>query len=368
VVLVALATSFAISTATFNTTYQAQAEVDARLTNGADISLTQPGNDNALSDAAARIGAIPGVRTVEPMQHRYAYVGTDLQDLYGVRPGTIGAATSLQDAYFSGGTAAELMQRLATQADGILVSQETVTDFQLVPGDQLKLRLQDGRTRQYVEVPFTYVGIAKEFPTAPSDSFLVATAGYVGSQTHNDAPGTLLIDAGGQHTAAIADQVQRQVGPGGHVTDISTVRGTIGSSLTSVSLQGLTAVELTAAIVLAVAASGLVLGLGYNERRRSYAIAAILGARRRELSGFITLEAAVVVLLGLAGGAVLGAMLAQTLTTVLGGVFDPPPASLAVPWPYLALLGLSVAAATIIAIAVFTRRAGDAPIEALRDA
>lgn len=367
-VLLALATSFAISTSTFNSTYQAQAEVDARLTNGADVAVSQPGRDNALTQVASRIEKLPGVRSVEPLQHRYAYVGADLQDLYGVRPGSIAAATSLQDAYFSGGTAAQLMQRLARQPDGILVSQETVTDFQLVPGDRLKLRLQDATTQGYKPVAFTYVGIAREFPTAPRDSFLVANADYVAAQTNNPAAGTLLIDTGGQHTTDTAAQVQQIVGPGGHVTDIGSVRGQIGSSLTSVSLRGLTVIELSAAVLLAVAASGLVLGLGFNERRRSYAIAAMLGARRRALSGFITTEAAVLLIAGLGSGVALGAVLSQILAKVLTGVFDPPPAALSVPWLYLALLVLAVSASSMLSVVVFARWARRAPIATLREA
>lgn len=209
--------------------------------------------------------------------------------------------------------------------------------------------------------------MATEFPTAPRDSFLVANAGYVAAHTHNAAAGTLLVDTGGQHTAAAAGQVQQLVGPGGHVTDISSVRGQIGSSLTSVSLQNLTRIELTAAVLLAVAASGLVLGLGYNERRRSYAIAALLGARRRELSGFITVEAAIVLSAGVGSGLILGAALSQTLAKVLTGVFDPPPAALTVPWPYLAALMTVVTAATIATAAAFTRAARTAAVTALRD-
>ena len=34
---------------------------------------------------AAPLRRVPGVRSVEPLQHRFAYVGSDLQDLYGVR-------------------------------------------------------------------------------------------------------------------------------------------------------------------------------------------------------------------------------------------------------------------------------------------
>ena len=39
--LLALTVAFAASTATFNATYQAQAEVDAQLTNGADVTVTE---------------------------------------------------------------------------------------------------------------------------------------------------------------------------------------------------------------------------------------------------------------------------------------------------------------------------------------
>ena len=84
VVLLALALSFAASTATFNATYRQQAEVDAQLTNGADVTVTQSPGSN--TDPRPSLASVPGVRAVEPIQHRYAYVGSDLQDLYGVRP------------------------------------------------------------------------------------------------------------------------------------------------------------------------------------------------------------------------------------------------------------------------------------------
>ena len=109
--LVALSIAFAGSTAVFNSTYRAQAEVDARLTNGGDVTVTEPPGSNVGPGAAAALASVNGVRAVEPLQHRYAYVGADLQDLYGVRPQTIVAATRLQDAYFQGGTAQSLISR-----------------------------------------------------------------------------------------------------------------------------------------------------------------------------------------------------------------------------------------------------------------
>ena len=52
-VLVALTLAFAISTAVFNSTYRQQAEVDARLTNGADVTVTEPPGAAVGPQAAA---------------------------------------------------------------------------------------------------------------------------------------------------------------------------------------------------------------------------------------------------------------------------------------------------------------------------
>jgi len=267
-VLVALTTAFAASTAVFNATYRQQAQVDARLTNGGDVTVTESPGSTVGEAGAAPLAAVPGVRSVEPIQHRFAYVGADLQDLYGVRADTIVGATRLQDAYFQGGTARDLMAKLAAAPDSLLVSTETVKDFQLHPGDRIVLRLQDGRTKRLTEVPFHYAGVANEFPTAPHDSFLVANAGYVARTTGNDAIGAFLLDTAGASPASVAGRVRTVVGSQGLVTDIATSRRIIGSSLTAVDLGGLTRVELGFALVLAAASSGLVLALGMAERRR----------------------------------------------------------------------------------------------------
>jgi putative ABC transport system permease protein len=280
IVLLALALAFAASTATFNATYRAQAEVDAQLTNGADITVTEPPGSSVSAGAAAKLAAVPGVRAVEPIQHRFAYVGADLQVLYGVNPSSITNVTALQDNYFQGGTVEELMHTLAAQPDSLLVSAETVKDFQLRPGDAVNLRIQDARTHHLVTVEFHYIGIVTEFPTAPKDSFFVANAGYIAQRTGTDAIGAFLVDTGGHDTTAVADRIKAAVGTSAAVTDITTARGAVGSSLTAVSLAGLTRIELGFGLVLAAASGGQVLALGLAERRRSFAIADVLGATR----------------------------------------------------------------------------------------
>jgi putative ABC transport system permease protein len=367
VTLVALTAAFAASTAVFNSTYQQQAEVDARLTNGADVTVTQSPGTVVGPDAGRKLAAVPGVTSVEPLQHRFAYVGADLQDLYGVRPSTIASAGKLQSSWFAGGTADQLMHTLATRPDGLLVSEETVHDFQLNPGDLVRLRLQDGRTKQLKTIPFHYVGVAKEFPTAPKDSFFIANADYVARTTGSPAVGSFLLQTGGNDPAQVAKRVRAVVGTGAAVTDIAEQRHVVGSNLTAVELSGLTRVELAFALVLAAASTGLALGLGFRERRRTFAIAAALGARSRQLGGFVWSESLFVA----GGGVVLGSAIAAGITwlliKVLTGVFDPPPDAIAVPWGYLGLV-LALVAATVSAAGALTLRALRRPaIEELRD-
>jgi putative ABC transport system permease protein len=317
--------------------------------------------------AGHRLAGVAGVQNVEPMQHRFAYVGADLQDLYGVRPATIGRGGRLQDAWFQGGTASSLMGTLARRPDAILVAAETVHDFQLRPGDPLRLRLQDGRTKRLVTVTFHYAGVAREFPTAPTDSFLVANADYVARATGSPEIGTFLLQTGGRSPAQVAAGVRRIVGASAQVTDIETSRRVVGSNLTAVELSGLTRVELALALVLCAAASGLTLALGLRERRQMFAIIAALGARRRQLDALVWSESAFVTAGGLLAGGAIAVVLTHMLVRVLTGVFDPPPDRLAVPWPYL-LAGLAVVLAAVGAAAQLALASLRRPrIEDLRD-
>jgi len=365
--LVALTAAFAGSTAIFNSTYSHQSEADARLSNGADVTVTESPGANVGPGAATQLAGIPGVGSVEPIQHRFAYVGSDLQDLYGVNPTTIGAAGQLQNGWFQGGTSDQLLSTLGSKPDSILVSAETVKDFQLHPGDLLRLRLQDGLTKKYKTVKFHYAGIAKEFPTAPLDSFLVANASYVTQQTGSDAVGSFLIQTDGTSSTTVASNVSAQVGTNAKVTDIATSRKVIGTSLTAVELSGLTKVELAFALVLAAASTGLVLALGFSERRRSFAIASSLGANSRQLGAFVWSEATFVTLGGLALGGLIAAGLSIVLVKVLTGVFDPPPDALTLPWAYLGTVTI-VAVFAVLSTTVLTLRALRNPqIEVLRD-
>jgi putative ABC transport system permease protein len=366
VVLVALAVSFATSTAIFNTTYEQQATVDATLTNGADVTVTGT-IDNPASATLDMIRKVNGVAAAEPMQHRYAYVGNDLQDLYGIDPTTIAKATAMSNAYFGNADAKATLASLGANPDGVLVSDETVGDFQLKEGDTINLRLQFASDHAYHVVPFKFIGIAREFPTAPKDSFLIANAKYIANATGIPTSEIVLIKASiepGQLSENLRKSLTDHKGLS--VTDLGQAVHRIGSSLVAVDLRSLTGLELAFAIPLVAGAIGLIFALGLAERRRSFAILRALGATSQHLGAFLWSEALVVYVFGTAAGLALGWAIAWMLTKLMTQVFDPPPDTLFVPWNYLMVLCLAGLAAVSIAVLMQLRRTKEPLTSAMR--
>lgn len=367
-VILALTASFALSVAIFNATYMNQAQVDAELTNGADVTVSSTAAAGLPKTLPAEVKHLQGVAESEPMQHRFAYVGNDLQDLYGIDPGRIGVATPMSDAFFTGGGAQQILTKLASHPDGVLVSAETVNDFQLQPGDEIRIRLQSPRDHAYHTVPFHYVGIAREFPTAPRDSFLVANASYVAKMTGSSAFETLLVKTKGS-PPVVAGEIRKLLGPasGATVQDIVSQLKITLSGLTALDLSGLTKLELSFAVILAVAASGLILLLGFAERRRTFAIASALGANARQLASFVWSEALFITIGGITLGALAGWISSLVIVDILTGVFDPPPEHLFAPWAYLALVLGTIGLSVLISGAMMIRAARKPALGVIRD-
>ena len=184
--------------------------------------------------------------------------------------------------------------------DGVLLSQETVNDFQLKLGDLINLRLQNAKDHQYHQLPFQFIGVVREFSTAPKDSFILANEGYIASQTGDPSREVVLI-RGDIPPAQLAERIKPIAAtiPGARVTDLGSVLKAISSSLTAVDLHGLTWIELSFAILLIAGASGLVLGLGLIERRRDFALLAAMGAKGRQLGSFLWTEGLIILISGM---------------------------------------------------------------------
>ncbi len=366
--VMALTASFAVSTAVFNATYAAQSRVDAQLTNGADVTASTTGGAGLPAGTVAAVRRLPGVVAAQPMMHRYAYVGSDLQDLFGINPNQISSATTVSDAFFHGASASATLAALASRPNAIIVSDETALTYQLVPGNTIRLRLQSAVDHAYHIVPFTYVGLVREFPTAPKDSFFLANMSYVAKMTGSPAYQDVLIRTNGS-PPAVAAEVRHLLGPGSGavVQDIESQMKITLSGLTAIDLSGLTRLELAFAFILAAAASGLVLGLGLVERRRTFAITSALGARTRQMASFVWSEAIFVTLGGVILGVLSGWGISLVIVKILTGVFDPPPPHLFVPWAYLAALAGVTGGAIAVAVSGVIRATRRPAIEMIRD-
>jgi putative ABC transport system permease protein len=349
-VVVGLLLAFGVNVGIFSATYQQQANVDAQLTLGADVTATAAPGVAVKQNLAAKVAAVPGVRATTGVDHSYAYVGPDLQDTYGIDTGSFTKATSLRDSYFLDGTVKQELARLSSTRDGILVGKETITDYSLKRGDLLRLRVLDRQTGKFRVVPFHVVGVVQEFPSAPKDSFMVANLGYLSAASHSGGPNVIFAKTSGDPRAVAHRVASATSSAGTEVHDITEQTAKTTSSITTVDLTGISAIEQAFAIALAAAAMGLFVALGIAERRKELAVMAALGAPLRSVGAFLWTEAALVLGAGLALAAGLGWLLSEMLVAMLQHVFDPPPDALAIPWAFLGAL----AGAAILATAVAT--------------
>jgi putative ABC transport system permease protein len=364
-VVVGLLLAFGVNLGIFTATYDQQANVDAQLTLGADVTAIAPPGVTAGHALDRKIAAVPGVTATSALDHSYAYVGPDLQDTYGINAATFSKATTLRDSYFLGGSASQTMQRLRTTPDGILVSKETITDYSLARGDLLKLRVLDHKTGKFKVAPFHVVGIVQEFPSAPKDSFMVTNLNYLEQVTNGTGPNVVFAKAP-NNPAAVAHRVAAATGTDG--TQVKNIRDQAAqtvSSITTVDLKGISNIEEAFAVILAAAAMGLFVALGLAERRHEFATMAALGRSLREVGAFLWTEALLVLGAALFLAAGLGWLLSEMLVAMLQHVFDPPPDTLAVPWTFLLELGGAALVATLVATALAARGLRRLPLGAV---
>jgi putative ABC transport system permease protein len=341
--------AFGVNLGIFVATYDQQARVDAQLTLGSDVVVTAPAGAIASHRLVQRIARVSGVSGVATVDHAYAYVGPDLQDIFGIDPATLSGATTLRDSYFLGGTAAQVLARLRATRDGVLVSKETITDYSLNVGDLLRLRVLDRTTGRFRVAPFHVVGVVQEFPSAPKDSFMVADLSYLDHITHDPGPNVAFIRTSGS-PATVAARVAAATRPfGGSVAEIDKQTAQTVSSITAVDLHGISRIEEGFILILAAAAIALFVAVAVSERRKELATMAALGASLRRVSAFVWSEAALVLVAAIALAALLGWLLAEMLVAMLQHVFDPPPDHLAVPWPYLGALAGSAILSVLLA-------------------
>jgi putative ABC transport system permease protein len=357
--------AFSVNLGIFSATYEQQARVDAQLTLGADVVARARAGAITRGRLLQALARLPGAAGVSAVDHTYAYVGPDLQDTFGIDPSTLTRGTTLRDSYFLGGGAAQMLGRLRTIADGVLVSKETITDYSLRQGDLLRLRILDHRSGRFHVVPFHVVGIVQEFPSAPKDSFMVANLRYLQRVTHDPGPNVLFVRARSDPVALAHAVAHATHTLGVSVRDIRQQMVQTGSSITTVDLRGITRIEEAFVLVLSFATMALFVAVGLAERRHELATMAALGASLRRAAAFLWSEAALVLAGALVLAALLGWLLAEMLVAMLQHVFDPPPDHLAVPWGFFAGLAAATIGGSLVAAAAAALQIRRLPLGAI---
>jgi putative ABC transport system permease protein len=343
----------------FSSTWDQQSLVDARLTVGSDIVVSGALNVQPV------VAHTPGITGTTALDHTYAYVGPDLQDVFAIDPNTFLKGTSLRDSYFLGGSAKDMMNRLKARPDAILVSKETITDYSLNLGDLLKLRTLDHRTGTFHVVPFHVAGIVQEFPSAPKDSFMVANLSYILKATHDPGPNVVFAQTNGNPSQVAQAVAKRVTAKGAIVKNISDQATQTASSITTVGLRGISRIEEAFALLLAAGALILYSVMAFAERRQELATMAALGKKPRGIAKFIWTEIVLIVVVAAALASVLGWILAEMLIAMMQHAFDPPPDHLAIPWGFLGALTLVVVAGAALAAIVAERSVARMPLGAV---
>ena len=356
VLILALALAFGTSVSGFAATYRQQQRVDAELTLGADVKVTPDKSTPQTAAFADQLRGLSGVSAVSPFDQTVAYVGSELQDLFGVNVFSLRQAANLSDSFFLSGTADAVLSQLAATPDGIIVSEETAKDYSIVPGDQLNIRLTkpDGT---FVSAKFHLVGVAREFPTAPKNSFLVVNQDFLHQQIGSDTVSTFLVRADGD-PAQVAAAIQNQLGTSLKlkIETINAVAAQLASTLTTVSLDGLAQIEWAyTLLIVGLALAIFLLGL-LAERETEYATLAAIGATPGQVQAFMLAEAVLASASGIVFGGLIGLGLSQVLVTILTAIFDPPPTAILIPVAGLvALFALAVASLSASSLLVSQR-------------
>ena len=184
------------------------------------------------------------------MQHRFVYVGTDFQDLYGIDPATIATGGNDVERLFGNRDAQGSMAVLRGTSDGVLVW----TKRSQTSSSSLGTRsISDFRAPPITDITLCPSALSGSWriPHSASDSFVVANADYVSRMTGSTAAEVVLMRVLGD-PSLVRDQAAQIVKsvPGAKVRDITEARKLIGSSLTAVDLKGLTRLELGYAVAL----------------------------------------------------------------------------------------------------------------------
>ncbi|MFZ1770961.1 MAG: ABC transporter permease, partial [Caldilinea sp.] len=389
--VIALTLSFGTSLAIFQHTYRSEKQLDAQYIVGADIRLTPALNTPQTAEFATKL-TVPGVTgATGVVRDTQALVGSEKNTVYGIDAPSFRQVAYLPDSFFvdgaaqqtidamtnrttnyAPGSAKEVLDALASTPNGVIISVEQAEKYNILVGDPVLLRLYNRVTNQYTDVKATAVGLFVYFPTSAQDSDFILNRDFMTQRSGNSSMGYFLLKTDGK-AATLADVTATLAGQFKNVMPVriestATVVKTESSSLTSLNLGGLGAMERLYTLLVTSVGLAIFLLAMINERQREFGAMRALGANLGQLRRFLFAEAATIGGLSLVIGFVVGVGLAYMLVMLLGVIFTIPAQSLAWPVAELALLAVLVVAGMAVSAYVSARHlARMRVVEALRE-
>jgi putative ABC transport system permease protein len=389
--VIALTLSFGMSLALFQQTYTQEKQLDSQYIVGSDIRFTPALNSPQNPDFASQL-QIPGVEGVSGVaRDPQALVGSEKNTVYGIDVASFKQVAYLPDSFFvdgsspktldamrnrttnyAPGSAQQVLDALANTPNGVIISVEQAEKYNIQVGDPVLLRLYNRTTKQYTDVQALTVGLFTYFPTSSQDSDFILNRDFMTQSSGNPAMDYFLIKTDGSvktitNVATALAAQYKNVMPV-RIQSTETVVKVDQSSLTSMNLGGLGAMERFYTLLVVSVGLAIFLLAMINERQREFGAMRALGANLKQLRRFIFTEALTIGGLSLVIGSLIGIGLARLLVMLLGVVFTIPAVGLA--WPVIELT--SMTAFIVVGMVVSTllssqRLARIKVVEALRE-
>ena len=334
----ALAVAFSAEVLSFAATYQTAKQVDLAAAIGSDLMLT-PGDPHfKLPDH------LPAIMAFSPIRIVPARVDSDRKSILAIDLATFRETVTALPRMLSGTG----LDDLAKTPDGVLINSEIAKDYELKVGDKLPLTSFPDDFENAAELEPTIVGIYSSFPPTFPLAEVVALVDALPRANTVPPDFYLARVAPDQAPAAVAAALTS--GPLGQTFVVSDRVPVVQRGLTTLNLAGLSLIEAIGSTLIAVVGSALLGAFLILERRREFAVLQTIGANLSQLLTGSILEGCVVVAGSLLIGLPVGLGLGMLDVRVLSLFFALEPPLLTLPAAGLALLALSVALGSAVAL------------------
>ena len=331
-IMVGLIVALGTSVASFSASYNQAKARDARFVVGSDVRVT-PSPLSALEHPPqyAEKLEVPGVQTATPVVYGLlntlveSEVNEDAGNMAAIDPGAFGQIAPLIDTDFVGTTAAGAMDALQRQPNGVFLELEFADLLDVEPGDEVQVLFARATQEQKLS-EMKVIGLFQRLPGFPEgvqvlvnverQTELIPSTNttFFLAQTTDPSDATLdRVVAGLQEGPGTADALQ--------IDTRASALDKDQSSLAALNIRGL--LTLDSAYALAMAATAItifVFGL-LLQRRREYVTLRAQGMRIGRIRSLLVTESVGVAVVGAGVGALIGAVMAYFLVTVLQPLF-----------------------------------------------